>query len=217
MTTWPPSPRPPRQPRRSAAEASAGSRSQDPVPHVKPGLWNIGPRPHMRTDPAETRAHDGLARSAAEEHALRVQVRVICVLSALLRRAISGPQPEPVLQRGGGGQLRGGVVQPGRPGAAAGQPRRDVRGAASINRGAQNWMASSASRSVQQLPPRVVGWMAVTVRCRATGSNWSLTEGLRLWTCPAFPEPVLRGGDIRVASERVIWTCSAWSSNRYLH
>jgi DNA-binding PadR family transcriptional regulator len=40
------------------------------------------------------------------------------------------PQPEPVLQLAGGGQLRRGVVQAGRPRAAAGQPGRDVPGAA---------------------------------------------------------------------------------------
>src|SRR5271166_3812350 len=37
MTTWPPWPRRPRQLRRSAAEASGGSRSRDLVLHVKPG------------------------------------------------------------------------------------------------------------------------------------------------------------------------------------
>ena len=40
------------------------------------------------------------------------------------------PQPEPVLQRRGGGQLRRGIVQADRPGTAAGQPRRHIAGAA---------------------------------------------------------------------------------------
>ena len=40
------------------------------------------------------------------------------------------PQPKSILQLAGGGQLRHGVVQAGRPRAAAGQPRRHVPGAA---------------------------------------------------------------------------------------